>query len=298
MSEDASTDLERARLEFEREKHRDEIKVRTLELDLKNTQRPQSPWRNPLFLALVAAIAGLLSNAVVAFINGSSERELEREKAEAMRALNEQEAEADRVLEAIKTGDTTTAVQNLRMLVKTGLVTKGADKITAYVETLRPGEGASLPGGTPPEGISLDQLVVFGKPRVAAITVVNNRSESILVFPTDGQNPAILIEPQGSWTVQTTVDPLTTPREWRRHDEFDILYIDDRSTGSILTTLGPIEYFLAQGIDTYVLLIDVGDPERLWRVEIRVDASAMSADEPFRGDLVIADDEMVTLRIP
>lgn len=157
----------------------------------------------------------------------------------------------------------------------------------------------SAAGCSSPESIPLDQPVVIGAPRLAAITVINNRSESIQVLPADAEEDgAVLIEPDGSWTVQATVDRVTTPREWRRHPEFGLFYIEDADQGSILTTLGATEYFIGEGIDTYVLRIDVGDDSEPWRVEIKVDAAEMSVEEPFQGDLVIATDEMVSIRIP
>lgn len=148
-----------------------------------------------------------------------------------------------------------------------------------------------------PESIPLNQPVVIGKPRLAEIRVVNKRSESIQVLPVAEHHDPILIEPGASWTVRTTVDRVTTPQEWERLDKYGLLYIDDAGQGSILTTLGLIEYFISEGIDVYVLCIDVGDSEP-WRVGIRVEASKMSADKPFRGDLVIANDEFVEMRIP
>lgn len=148
-----------------------------------------------------------------------------------------------------------------------------------------------------PESIPLDQPVVVGAPRLAEITVVNGRPNSIRVLPVNEDHDALDIEPGGSETFRATVDRVTTPREWTRHADFDLLSIELEGAGAILITLGPVEYFIAEGADRYVLRVDVGEGEP-WRVGVIVDVSAMSTEKPTKGELTIADDDLVELRIP
>lgn len=134
MGDEEQKSIELQRLEFEREKHRDEIQLKCRELELRAAQERRSSWHSPLFLAVAAAIIGLLSNAVVAWLNGSSQRELEDKK-----------AEAARIIEALKTGDPDVAAENLNLLVEAGLVRESANDIRAYLKKRNPGEGARLP---------------------------------------------------------------------------------------------------------------------------------------------------------
>ena len=145
MSEEENKALDLARLDLERQKHREEIALKERELDLQFKQAQQSALRSPLFLAVIAGIVGLLSNALVALINGSSQRALEKERSEATQTLAQQQAEADRILEALKTGDPDKAAANLELLVRTNLVSDEADTIREYLDQRIPGEGASLP---------------------------------------------------------------------------------------------------------------------------------------------------------
>jgi DNA/RNA endonuclease G (NUC1) len=163
MSDQSSkdADIERATLALEREKHRDELALRNRELDFKLAEQRKSVWRSPLFLAVVAGFVGLLSNALVALINGESERALEREKAAATSKLERQKAEAGRILEALKTGDPDLAAANLELLLKTRLLTEEADSIAAYLKARKPGEGASLPAPTGTAMQSAGRNLVF-----------------------------------------------------------------------------------------------------------------------------------------
>src|SRR6188768_3400682 len=67
----STMDIERERLEFDREKYRGEMRYRRRELSLKTAEQRRSAWTNPLFLAIVAGAVGLFSNSLVALINGT-----------------------------------------------------------------------------------------------------------------------------------------------------------------------------------------------------------------------------------
>lgn len=134
MSSEEPQNIELLQLELEREKHRDEIQFKRDELELRRAEEQRAKWHSPLLLAVIAAIIGLLSNAAVAWLNGSSQRELEDKK-----------AEAARIIEALKTGDPDVAAENLKLLVEAGLVRESAGQIRTYLQNRKVGEGARLP---------------------------------------------------------------------------------------------------------------------------------------------------------
>jgi hypothetical protein len=108
---------------------------RDSEVTLKQAEAQASKWRSPLVVAVLAAAAAGMSNAAVSIVNARNEQ-----------ALEESRAESSRILEAIKTGDTEKAAQNLEFLLKAGLLTeKRANGIRAYLKSRQPGTGAALP---------------------------------------------------------------------------------------------------------------------------------------------------------
>ena len=152
---------ERAHLAFEREKWRDEVRLRereinnhekrdTLaeqELKLKEKDLAKSAWRNPLFLALLAATVAAIGNAGVAYLNGQLQRELEERRAAAQFELERTRAEAGRILEVIKTGDPQAARRNLSFLLEAGLVSDEgtAKRLRAFLQSTPSENLPSLP---------------------------------------------------------------------------------------------------------------------------------------------------------
>lgn len=109
------------------------------ELDLKAREHVASGWRNPVVVAILAATLAGVGNAIVAYTNGSLQRDLEITK-----------AEHARMLEMIKTGDADKAAENLRFLVDTGLIGDPAvlKKLENFLETREEGSGPTLPAPT------------------------------------------------------------------------------------------------------------------------------------------------------
>lgn len=164
---------------FEREKWRAELQLRKRELDAKLEEQQRARWTNPLVLAVFAAALAAGGNAVVALINGSSQRTLEEtrsnaqleleerksnaqlalelKKYEGQQAIEEAKAEAARILEMIKTDDPEKAAVNLDFLLKAGLITgkqRQAD-LRQFLKDRQPGQGPSLPSASPriPSGL-------------------------------------------------------------------------------------------------------------------------------------------------
>jgi hypothetical protein len=134
-----------ARLQFEREKWAADLRLRERELDLREEEQRQARWRSPLTVAIFAAALAAAGNAVVAFVNGNSQRDLEDGK-----------AESERILEMIKTGDPDSAADNLQFLLDSGLIadqTRVA-KLASYLKTRGAGTGPALPAAG---GIKFDK---------------------------------------------------------------------------------------------------------------------------------------------
>lgn len=93
-------------------------------------------WGSPLVVAVFAAAVAAMGSALVALLNGRSQRMLEASK-----------AESDRILEVVKTGDPEKAAVNLRFLMDAGLVSEPARvaQLKAYLSTRQAGGGVALP---------------------------------------------------------------------------------------------------------------------------------------------------------
>lgn len=116
-------DLEKEKLKFERYKARKDFELRRDELDLRKAEARPKSWNNPLVIAFAAGAVGLLGNALVAWLNSRSEIHLE-----------EQEAQSERVLEVIRSGDPETAAERLQFLLQTGLYTDRNGLLASYLE--------------------------------------------------------------------------------------------------------------------------------------------------------------------
>src|SRR5262245_36257538 len=152
---------ENASLEFEREKWRADLELRQREIalkereqanreaetELKRVEQASSKWRSPLVVAIFAAAVAAAGNALVAYLNANSQRDLEGRKQEAEIALERSKSESIRILEMIKTGDTEKAASNLEFLLKSGLVAEPerVTKLGQFLGSRKPGAGPSLP---------------------------------------------------------------------------------------------------------------------------------------------------------
>jgi hypothetical protein len=156
--EKALKNFEGDRLEFEREKWQAELTFRRDELNLKRKELNRPRWANPLVIGVFAAAAAAGGNALVAFINGKQQTQLERQRADNIQKLNleqskqtlaleQSKSEAARILEVVKTNDPDNAAVNLRFLLDTGLITNSQMRlqIAAYLDKRPSGEGFSLP---------------------------------------------------------------------------------------------------------------------------------------------------------
>lgn len=109
--------------------------TRESELQLKEREHRRAAWRNPLFIAILAAAIAAAGNAVVTMVNGTLQRKIE-----------DQKSEQARILEMIKTGDPDKAAENLQFLLDAGLITnpERAEKLRVFLAEREPGSGPTL----------------------------------------------------------------------------------------------------------------------------------------------------------
>lgn len=138
----ADTEAEKLHLEFEREKWRGELDLRTRELLVKEREIDRSRWANPLVIAVFAAAIAATGNAGVAWLTSVEQHRLESERAESAQQLEEGRSEAARILEAIKTNDPDKAAKNLKFLVGAGLISspKIKQELNEFLARTKPEE--------------------------------------------------------------------------------------------------------------------------------------------------------------
>jgi len=118
---------------FERDARRREIAIkereqttREGELQLKRLQYHRDRWFSPLVLAIFAAAVAALGNAIVAYMNGTAQRELETDRNRAQSTLEATKSEASFILEMIRTNnDPDKAAINLQGHVRQAGVDSG-----------------------------------------------------------------------------------------------------------------------------------------------------------------------------
>jgi hypothetical protein len=152
-------------LEFEREKWLDEYELRKREIEIKEREQSRSRWSNPVVLAVLAAALAGLSNAAATWLNGVEQRNLEAERAEQAKTMEETKAEAARIFEVIKTGDADKSAANLKFLVDTGLISNAdrIKKIQTFLAQRPAGGGPALPvvAGQSPVDVQLLQMMMM-----------------------------------------------------------------------------------------------------------------------------------------
>jgi hypothetical protein len=107
MTAEKQEDIDRLRLELEQRRIEQDKELRLKELDLQKAQALKPQWATPVLVALFGGGIGLLGN----FYSNQQSIKVEQEKQKGMI-----------VIEAIKTGDPTTAAKNLVFLSNAKLI--------------------------------------------------------------------------------------------------------------------------------------------------------------------------------
>jgi hypothetical protein len=114
---------------------REELAIKKHELKLKEEDQRYSRWLNPVFLGLAAATLTLLGNIYVTHQQSKAATEQEETRSKNLLLQARAKAQSDLILEAIKTGDTTKAANNLEFFVKLGFIDDPDGRIAAYLSS-------------------------------------------------------------------------------------------------------------------------------------------------------------------
>jgi hypothetical protein len=117
-----STNLELRRLELDERKVEQEYQVRLKEIALKEAEAKRSRWSSPLVLSIIAATIAAVGNAYISWLNGSNQLAVESTKNAALRAIEQEKAEAARILEATKSSNPKDAAAKIKFLIEVGLI--------------------------------------------------------------------------------------------------------------------------------------------------------------------------------
>jgi hypothetical protein len=190
-------DDDSARLALEREKWESEKIFRERELALKEHEEKLSSWTNPLTVAVSVAALAWVGNVAATWWNGRLQRALEREKAAQQLELEETKAEAERILEVIKTGDPEKAIVNLKFLLDAGLIASATTvkKLDTYLANTPASRGPALPVAGTRFNIEPSEAL----PKAAAAALESDLKAFIAYldkagFPTDTERAQVRVQ--------------------------------------------------------------------------------------------------------
>jgi hypothetical protein len=125
-AERARHELEKSRLQSETLFKRIELRHKAAELKIKREEMAQNKGflnkLTPLSVAIIAALFGFIGNIGVTWLQGNSNREIERERLQFNKTIERQKFESTVITEIIKTGDLEKAKVNLAFYIDAGLV--------------------------------------------------------------------------------------------------------------------------------------------------------------------------------
>jgi len=137
--------IELRRLELEEKTVRQDHEIRLKEIEIKNKASKRSRWANPLAISIVAATIAATGNAYVSWLNGSNQLAIEATRNASQKEIEREKAEAARILEATKGGDPESIAKKIRVLINFGLISD-PNRQAALEAYLKPKElGNSLP---------------------------------------------------------------------------------------------------------------------------------------------------------
>jgi hypothetical protein len=157
-----------SQVEFEREEFREEIALKRTEIDLKRKEwkasRRFSSRITPVAIGVFAAVLGLFGNIVVAWLQGENAARVQQ-----------RQAQTSLVVEAVKTGDRTTALRNLQWFLTAGLLQDPDQRISRLLENEAspvlpsPSKKPRPPTGLQCKGTPAQKFVFVMPPRGAIV---------------------------------------------------------------------------------------------------------------------------------
>ena len=138
------------KLEVEERKSDREYEIRLREMELKENEAKRSKWSSPIVLTLIAAFVAAIGNGYISWLNGENQLRLESNKNAGQIAIEQQKAEAARILEATKDVPPEKAAEKLRFLIDIGLIVDSnqqarLEKYLEHKENTTKSSGEALP---------------------------------------------------------------------------------------------------------------------------------------------------------
>src|SRR5438067_3438319 len=136
-------DTEQAKLDLEKWRIEEDLKVRREELEIKRKDLPKTVWSSPLLIAVIGVCATVVASLVQNYVQSEANRNLERQR-----------FESTLIQKALETESSDEAAKRLSFLVNLGFITDENGKIANYVKKpdtipLQP-TGNSLASACPP----------------------------------------------------------------------------------------------------------------------------------------------------
>jgi hypothetical protein len=137
--------LELRRLELDEKKAEQEHQIRLRELGLKEAETKRSRWSSPLVLSIIAAAIAAVGNGYISWLNGANQLAIESTRNASQKEIEQEKAEAARILEATKSSSPKEAAEKIRFLIEVGLISD-PNRRAALEAYLKPEKPATASG--------------------------------------------------------------------------------------------------------------------------------------------------------
>jgi hypothetical protein len=109
-------------LELDEKKAEQEYQIRLKEIELKEAENHRSRWSSPLVLSIIAASIAAVGNGYISLLNGDNQQRIEATRNASLKEIEQEKAEAARILEATKAASPEEAAKKIRFLIDVGLI--------------------------------------------------------------------------------------------------------------------------------------------------------------------------------
>ena len=133
------------RLELDEKKAEREHQVCLRELALKEAEVKRSRWSSPLVLSIVAATIAAGSNGYISWLNGVNQVAVESTRNASLREIEQEKAEANRILDAAKSSDPKDVAAKLKFLIEVGLISNPNRQAALEAYLVSAGKNPNLP---------------------------------------------------------------------------------------------------------------------------------------------------------
>jgi hypothetical protein len=175
---------EREKWEAEQSFKKEELGLRSRELEIREAESYRARWTNPLVIAILSAAVAGVGNVAATLYSSSQQRDADERKAAEARNVESEKAEASLILEFIKTQTPEKASDNLKFLVDTKLITNKArrDDMSAYLNTRREGRGVNVPPAPANLGTNSRRSCIVEGERLSAVAAAIDKITELRRF--------------------------------------------------------------------------------------------------------------------